>query len=72
MLHVIPVLALLMKMMVKLVMVKLMMVVLVPADRLLLVKLGLQASRQGLVFLLLSQANHGLLLVTDDDLLRCC
>lgn len=46
-------------------------VVLVCAVRLLLVKLGLQASSKRLVFLHLRRANHGLLIVADDDLLRC-
>lgn len=45
-------------------------VVLVCAVRLLLVKLGLQASSKRLVFLHLRRANHGLLIVADDDLLR--
>lgn len=35
------------------------------------VKLSLQASGQRFVFLLLRQANRRLLIVADDDLLRC-
>lgn len=49
---------------------KVVLVVLVCAVRLLLVKLGLQASSKRLVFLHLRRANHGLLIVADDDLLR--
>lgn len=63
-------LLLLLLLMKKMMMKMMMVVVLVSAVCLLLVKLGLQASSEHLVFLQLHQANRGLLIVTDDDLFR--